>query len=72
MARVNKTKIAINLIENAIEDAREELSREIVNTNYALAAVHEGRLFGLRQALNIINACGVEDKNEGKGENKCS
>ncbi|WKZ15451.1 MAG: hypothetical protein QY317_16270 [Candidatus Jettenia caeni] len=55
--KINKIKIAINLIEKAIEDANVLLQKEATNKNYAAASVHEGRATGLMQALSIIKAC---------------
>lgn len=64
MARVNKVKIAINLIEKEIENSKKLLDKEVLNRTYSLACVHEGRIIGLQMALDIVKTCVGEEKGE--------
>ncbi len=62
MARVNKVKIAINLIENSIEGVKRRLDTEIANKNYQKAGEHQLVIQTLSQAIEIIKACVGEEK----------
>lgn len=62
MAKVNRVKIGISLIEKEIENAKRLLEKGEANKNYGAACVQDGRILGLNQALDIIKACVCESK----------
>lgn len=69
MAKQNKLKLAISLIENEISEADKRITMEVETEHYGKACGHQKYKEGLLQALSFVRVCSGQDK-ETSGEDK--
>lgn len=57
MARQNKLKLAIALIENAVSETNKEIEMEVETEHYGKACGLQKHKGGLLQALSFVKVC---------------
>lgn len=69
MARTNKLKLAVSLIENEVTETNKKIEEEAKTGHYGEACGFQKYKEGLLQALSFVRVCGGQDE-ETSSENK--
>lgn len=69
MARANKLKLAMSLIENELSETDKKIAVEVRAEHYGKACGFQKYKEGLSQALSLVKICNGQDE-EASGENK--
>jgi hypothetical protein len=69
MARTNKLKLAVSLIENEVTETNKKIEEEAKTGHYGKACGFQKHKEGLLQALGFVKVCGGKDE-EASSEDK--